>query len=164
MLIRAGVFSDSHLSAPDDTLLRLSNHFFADCQVIIHSGDLTDLSVLELFHNRQIFAVHGNMCNARTRQALPRQRIFYLGKVQFGLIHGDNLGPDPDSVLWELFPEADCIISGHTHRARCRKIGSTLFFNPGTCRATGPYGAPGTCGILEIDGSNIQGHILEIPL
>ena len=162
MLIRAGVLSDTHLIRPDAFFRKQIKQCFHACDVIIHAGDLTDLSVLEVFHGKTIYAVHGNMCDGRVRSCHPQQLVFTLNRFTIGLTHGAQLGPDIETALWKLFPEADCMIYGHTHRPTCHHYGKTLFLNPGSFQATSRYGAPGTYAILEAD-NELRVNLFEIP-
>ncbi|GAB4345276.1 MAG: metallophosphoesterase [Desulfobulbaceae bacterium] len=162
MTIKAGILSDTHLHRPDDRFIELVNRCFADCDVIIHAGDLTGAAVLEAFGDREIHAVHGNMCDASAYRNLPRETSFTLGSFTIGLTHGAHLTPDIELNLWSLFPEADCMVYGHTHRPACHRQGGVLIINPGSFRSTGRYGAPGTYGILEA-GETLTASIHEVP-
>lgn len=162
MTLKAGILSDTHLVRPDDRFIRLARHCFADCTVIIHAGDLTNASVLKGFGDREVFAVHGNMCDASSFLSLPRDLTFALGSYTVGLTHGAHLGRDIELLLWNLFPEVDCMVYGHTHRPVCHRQGGVLIVNPGSFRGTGRYGAPGTYAILEA-GETLQATIHEVP-
>ena len=150
-MIRAGILSDTHLMGPDDNFIKHVQGCFGGCDTIIHAGDLTDISLLNVFHDKTVFAVHGNMCNSLTYRSLPASLTFQLGRFTFGLTHGAGLGYDIESALWGMFPEADCMIYGHTHQPVCHRIADKLIINPGSFKATGRYGAPGTYAILEVD-------------
>ncbi|MGI6657104.1 MAG: YfcE family phosphodiesterase [Desulfobulbus sp.] len=162
MVLRAGVLSDTHLIRADDRFIHRVRHCFSDCPVIIHAGDLTSAAVLDAFHDKTLYAVHGNMCDQSVRQRHPRQRVFPFGAFTIGLTHGAGLGADIEEALWGLFPEADCMIYGHTHKPVCRRIGHTLVLNPGSFRETGPYGAPGSYAILEA-GHQLTATLHEVP-
>ena len=161
-MIRAGVLSDTHLDRPDHLFTRQVAKCFADCDVIIHAGDLTALPVLEVFHDRTVYAVCGNMCDKDARTRHPEHMQFALGPFAIGLTHGARLGPDIEHALWRLFPEADCIIYGHTHQPTWYRCATTLFLNPGSFRSTGPYGAPGTFAVLEA-GNELAARIVAVP-
>ena len=72
---------------------------------------------------------------------LPRTCIRTLDGVEIAVCHGtinshrESLQPDDDDAKYmrqrELQP-AQIIISGRTHQAHSRKIGDTLFVNPGS--------------------------------
>jgi uncharacterized protein len=162
MLIKAGVLSDTHLTQPDNRFKRLVEQCFHACDVIIHAGDITEPSVLEMLNKRPLYVVHGNMCNNEIRACYPEELLFTLNRFTIGLTHGAQLGHDIETALWKLFPEADCMIFGHTHRPVCHYHGTTLFLNPGSFQATGRYGAPGTFAILEA-GDELRGRLYEIP-
>ena len=160
--IRIGIVSDTHLGAPTDTLRALAASCFADLPVILHAGDLTDLSVLEVFRDKEVHAVHGNMCTAATCHALPTHKTIAVGGVTIGLVHRVGHGYDFEDRLIELFPEADCIVYGHTHRPVCHRIGTVLYVNPGSFSGSGRYGALPTFGILEVDDQGIRGAIHQV--
>jgi putative phosphoesterase len=161
-MIRAGILSDTHLLGLNDNFIQLVKHCFTGCDTIIHAGDLTDISLLNAFQDKTVYAVHGNMCTATAYSSLPARRSFQLEGFNIGLTHGAGLGHDIESALWDLFPDADCMIYGHTHRPACHRIADRLIINPGSFQATGRYGAAGTYAILEV-GDNLQAAIHEVP-
>jgi hypothetical protein len=160
--MKIGVLSDTHLNAPTEGFLRLVDRCFAHCQVIFHAGDLTDISVLAAFKDKELYAVHGNMCQAAARQQLPTQTVIELGGFRFGLTHGMRYRQNVEANLINDFDQVDCIVSGHTHQPVCRRFFGVLFMNPGSFMGTGRYGAPGTYGIIEV-GDTLSGRILEVP-
>ena len=161
-MIRAGILSDTHMMGLNENFKQLVQHCFTGCDTIIHAGDLTDISLLGAFGDKTVYAVHGNMCNSNAYSTLPTQLSFQLGKFTIGLTHGAGLGHDIESGLWDLFPEADCMIYGHTHRPACHRVADKLIINPGSFQATGRYGAPGTYATLEV-GDTLQAAIHEVP-
>lgn len=162
-MTRIGIISDTHLYEYNLSFQRSVTHAFNDCSVIIHAGDLTDITILKAFKGKDIYAVHGNMCNRSTRQALPEQNTFVIDGFTFGLSHGAGQRSNIEDRMFDLFPIVDCIVYGHTHKAVCHRIGATLFINPGSFQSTGPYGAQGTYGIVTIDSDGIHGKILQLP-
>ncbi len=158
-----GILSDTHRSRLDDEFQSQVDHAFSDCNAIVHAGDLTSRSVLDVFGDRPVYAVHGNMCGYDTQAALPDTLIFSIDGHRIGLNHGDRTGYDIEAGLMALFPEADCIIYGHTHRPAVQRFGSILMINPGTFRSTGRYGSRGTYAILSIDGADLSAKIHTLP-
>ena len=150
-MIHVGILSDTHLEAPDQSFMKQCTAAFADCDTIIHAGDLTDAGILEAFKDKDIHAVCGNMCNMITRQILPLQKLIIVGGYSIGISHGAGPRHTIEERVLEQFPSADCIVFGHTHQAVCRRIGSTLLINPGSFSGTGRYGAAGTYALLTID-------------
>ncbi len=160
--MKIGVLSDTHINSPTTGFLSQTARCFADCQVIFHAGDLIDLSVLSAFKDKEVYAVHGNMCQPSSHQNLPTQTVIELGGFRFGLTHGMPYRHSVEENLIHDFDGVDCIVSGHTHIPVCHRLFDVLFMNPGSFMATGRYGASGTYGILEV-GDSLTGRILEVP-
>ena len=161
MTVRIGILSDTHLVRPDDRFREQATACFADVDMIFHAGDLTDLSVLDVFAGKKVHAVHGNMCHGSSRNSLPTKKIITVNNFHIGLIHGMNCRYDIENCLLKEFDQVDCIISGHTHIPDCHRLGDLLFINPGSFLGTGHYGAPGTYAILEV-ADNLSGKIFEV--
>jgi putative phosphoesterase len=160
--IRAGILSDTHLREPDQLFRAQVAACFADVPVIFHAGDLVHLSVLEAFSGKIVHAVHGNMCNSVTARELPHKKTVGIAGHSIAIIHTAKLYGQTDEQLLAEFPEADCIISGHTHRPVITRLGTVLLINPGSFAATGRFGASGTYAILDI-GETLKGQIFEVP-
>jgi putative phosphoesterase len=164
--IKAGILSDTHLTRPTREFLHAVRRCFADCDVIIHAGDITDVSLPEIFPGKTVYAVRGNCCALIVRTPLSRQLSFQLGDFTVGLIHGDLLGRYADTIesgLRDVFPEADCVIYGHTHEPVCRRFDGQLIINPGSFQTGGRYGAPCSYAILEAE-AELRGTLHEFPL
>ena len=153
MIVRAGVLSDTHIRVADATFCRRVAQIFDGCDVIIHAGDLTESGILTAFAGKTVYAVHGNCCSAVTRVTLSERLLFKLGNFTVGLAHGNGRKNIEDS-LWMDFPEADCIVYGHTHRAVCRREGDKLFLNPGSFQS-------GSYAILEA-GETLSARLFQI--
>ncbi|MDD2465313.1 MAG: metallophosphoesterase family protein [Desulfobulbus sp.] len=161
MIIKAGILSDTHLVRADSRFKKQVRHCFRGCDIIIHAGDLTNPSILEVFDEIEVVAVHGNMCGEPARALYPARQLFPFGRFTIGLTHGADLGLDIENALFTLFPEANCMIYGHTHRPSIQHYGNVLMLNPGSFQTTGRYGAPGTYAILEA-GDLLKASIHEI--
>ena len=161
---RIGVLSDTHLSEVNENFISHVDAAFSECSAVIHAGDLTSRAILEIFGDRPVYAVHGNMCGYETRSVLPDSLEFTIEGYRFGLYHGDGIGYDRETELISRFGEADCIIFGHTHRPLVQQFGSVLLVNPGTFRSTGRYGSSGTFAILTIDDAGLSAAIHSLPL
>lgn len=161
-MIKAGVLSDSHLHQPSTTYLRNCQRAFAECDIIIHAGDLTDLSILAPFTDKTVYAVSGNMCGAEAQRRLPKELRINIEQVSIGISHGAGDRNTIEDRLFSIFPEADCIIYGHTHLPTCHTYGPTLMVNPGSFQPTSRFGGPGSYAILSIDGADISGQIYHL--
>jgi len=155
-MLTIGVLSDTHLIAPDPWFREKARQCFADADMILHAGDLTSLSVLEIFAGKTVHAVHGNMCGPKTRQTLPASKIIEVGRFGLALVHGAGYMPNIEDRLYDAFAPIDCIVYGHTHRPVCHRYGPTLMMNPGSFTATATY------GIIKVDKQSMEGKILHL--
>jgi putative phosphoesterase len=162
-MIMIGILSDTHMHSVNDSFLRQSAAAFSGCDIIIHAGDLTELSLLNAFKGKEIHAVCGNMCNSTTRQALPVEKQIIIAGYTIGITHGAGPRHNIEERVFGKYPTADCIIFGHTHTPVCKKIGHTLLINPGSFQGTGRYGAAGTYGLLHIDKNGLKATIHTLP-
>ena len=165
--IKAGILSDSHLTAPTEQFKKAAHKCFSDVSIIFHAGDITSIDVLEIFKGKEIHAVHGNMCRSSSYNSLPTDKVVTIGSFVIAITHGMKYpvkqGAYIEDQLLIDFPKADCIIYGHTHIPVCHRIGKVLIMNPGSFKPSNRHGAPGTFGILEID-DKLTGKILEVPI
>jgi len=157
-----GILSDTHLIALDDDFKNRVERAFGDCEVIVHAGDLTDASILEAFAGKELYAVHGNMCNPATSKSLPEHCRFTLDGYTIGLSHGAGERHNIEERMLALFPTADCIIYGHTHSPVCHSIGATLLINPGSFQSTGRYGAQGSYAIMKLGSDGLQASLHQL--
>ncbi|MFZ5774090.1 MAG: metallophosphoesterase family protein [Thermodesulfobacteriota bacterium] len=158
--LRIGIISDTHLTRPSDGFVRLVEACFMDTGMILHAGDLTDPSILGVFGDRPVHAVHGNMCSLIGQQLLPPKKEIRVGGFTIGLVHRVGNSYDFEDRLIELFPEADCIVYGHTHQPACHRTGGVLYINPGSF--TGGRGSTGSYAILEV-GETMTATLHQTP-
>jgi uncharacterized protein len=159
--VKIGILSDTHLNFPSETFRIMAEACFHDADMILHAGDLTDPAILTVFSGKQVHAVHGNMCSAAACRHLPAHKQIMVGGFTIGLIHRAGSTYDFEHRLIEIFPEADCIVYGHTHRPVCHRLGGVLYINPGSFTGTGHGGAGGTFAVLEV-GETLQAQIHQI--
>ena len=155
-MITIGVLSDTHLREPDKTFQEKANRCFADADIILHAGDLTGLPVLDVFAGKTVHAVHGNMCDSKTRAALPASKIIEVGNFKIALIHGAGYRQNTEERLFDAFGPLDSIVYGHTHNPVCRRFGPTLMVNPGSFTATGTY------AIITVTDNSMEGKIHSV--
>jgi len=158
-MVTIGVLSDTHLLEPDKWFKQKADQCFADADMIFHAGDLTSLSVLDVFAGKTVHAVHGNMCGPKTRVTLPASKIIQVGSFRLALVHGAGFLHNIEDKLFDVFAPIDCIVYGHTHKPACHRYGPTLMVNPGSFTATGPYGSSGTYAIIKVDRHSLAGRI-----
>lgn len=160
--VKIGILSDTHLHQTDPTYKKLTQTCFKDVSIVLHAGDLTNLCALSVFKDKEVHAVHGNMCDFSTCKVLPTKKTIEVGGFKIGMVHRVGNNYDFESFLLAEFDDVDCIVYGHTHQPVIKKIGDILIINPGSFIPTGRYGAPGTYALLEVD-TELRGILLETP-
>jgi hypothetical protein len=158
--LTVGLLSDTHIPhrlkcMPDAVLDAL-----AGVDLVLHAGDVDDPTALEPLRTlAPVHAVRGNfhiqdlsdggaMLPAVVRLKLAGQRIVMThghrpGVLGFGLkgldVITQHLGLTNNGMfnrriarrLARIYPEADIVIFGHTHRAHVERVGRALLVNPG---------------------------------
>ncbi len=157
-----GVLSDTHIPSAAQKLPDAIFKAFKNVDMILHAGDITDISVLdELNKLAKIEAVWGNMDAAETQKKLPAKRIFEIEGFKIGLIHGHGSPFRIINTVKNEFPEKmDVIVFGHSHAPVNEVRDGTLFFNPGspTDRIFAKYNS---YGILRLN-KKVKGEIIRL--
>lgn len=159
--MKIGVISDTHLRGPDDRLLAIVRTHFRDAGLILHAGDLVDLAVLEVFGDRDVVAVCGNMDPPRVGEEIPYKRVIEIGRFRIGLIHGWGSPVGLEDRLKLEFENVDCIVYGHSHSPANRVRDGILFFNPGSA-CDRRHARFTSVGLLEIGRDTIEGRIIDV--
>lgn len=158
--MKIGVVSDTHLHLPTQLLEDLMTGPFKDVEMILHAGDITELTVLDSFGPKEILAVCGNMDSPIVRQKLPAQRVFRAGKFQIGLIHGWGKPQGIEERIRKEFGQVDCIVFGHTHVPSQSQRDGILFFNPGALGG-GMFFTQKSIGLLNVEDT-ISGQVIYL--
>lgn len=158
--VKIGVLSDAHISGCDQNLREIVSKYFIDVDLIFHAGDLVDLSVLEIFGDKEVRAVFGNMDRQQVREKLPEQLLMDINGFRIGLIHGWGSPEGIERKLADKLGRVDCIVFGHTHYPVNRMMDGIYFFNPGSSFDK-RSAASRSIGILEI-GKAIEGKIINL--
>ena len=128
-----GCVSDTHLAGRP--VPRAVLDAFEGTDLILHAGDILDMSVLEeLSAVAETLAVRGNMDRGHTARSLPEKRVIEAGGFKIGLTHG---GGSPLGIVGRVAAAfdgegCDCIVFGHTHSATIKERDGVTFFNPGS--------------------------------
>jgi len=162
--MRIGVISDTHIPDKANAIPQKVLDEFKKVDMIIHAGDLVDLSVLEELKStcKNVKAVWGNMDPQEARKVLSEKEILGVGKYKIGIMHGYGAPNRLVELLTEIFKndDVDLIIFGHSHSPLNEKRGNILFFNPGslTDKIFAPYNS---YGIIEINDT-IKAEIIKL--
>ena len=158
--MRIGVVSDTHSRPLPKQLL----NDFKSVDYIIHAGDFCELADYEaLAKIKEVKAVQGNMDGAVICKRFPRRQILKCGAFTIGLFHGEGSRKNIMETVKNEFKndKVDAVIFGHSHAACNEKIGSVLYFNPGS--ATDDASAEDrSYGILEVSEKGIMGTIIKV--
>ena len=159
-LLTVGLLSDTHIPhrlkrLPDAVLDAL-----AGVDLILHAGDVDNPAALEPLRTiGPVHAVRGNIhlqdfsnggatLPAVVELQLAGRRVvlthghrpglfgFYLKSLEvvvqrLGLMDNSDFNRRIAHRLARLYPTADVVVFGHTHRAHIERIGRTLLVNPG---------------------------------
>lgn len=158
--MKIGVISDTHLRHDDLWIRWIAEHIFPDADLILHAGDLVDLSVLQAFGGKEVKAVCGNMDPLSVREVLPEKIVFEVDHHRIGLMHGWG---SPNGLAERLLHETgnvDCLVYGHSHRPDNRFQDGVLLFNPGS-PTENRFTRANTVGVLHV-GETITGEIIEL--
>jgi len=125
--MKIGLISDTHTkvkkaSRAIDVLVEDGAEF------LIHAGDIVEVEVLELMKKSGLSyeAVYGNndahLAHFHGDYNLVQEPYYFkLANTKFKLMH----------LPFYMSPDADIVISGHTHTFHSEFNNSTLFLNPG---------------------------------
>ena len=160
---KIGVISDTHIPHFKKIPDAVWEHF-ADVELIIHAGDLSILRVInELETLAPVVAVQGNIESDEVVRALPIKREILVGGIRIGIVHILGESSTRVRLARHEFPNARCVVYGHSHIPYNHEHNGQLLFNPGS--ATDRRRQP-TCsiGFLYVDdeAGSIRGEIIEI--
>ena len=158
--LKIGVISDTHLDDYDDKMRKRVAEHFSDMDMILHAGDMVDISVLEIFGDKEVRAVCGNMDNVSVREKFTENLLFELNGFKILLTHGWGSPWGIEERISAGFKDIDCVVYGHTHKPANHRKDNVLFFNPGSA-VDRYFNSSKTIGILEID-KDITGRIIKI--
>jgi uncharacterized protein len=176
--LRIGLVSDTHIPEARSELWTEVFDAFRGLDLILHGGDLHELSVLHaLAEVAPVYAARGNgEDGSGGRPVTPEHPRLYeswlldIDGVRLGLTHDLPVPEYPPNMTVERWCERrfgttdlDVIVYGHTHVERIDVVGSTLCVNPGS--PTYPHNLNtqlGTLGLLEIDAGVVRASLFQL--
>lgn len=162
--MRIGVISDTHMPIVTDRLPDKVFEEFRGADMILHAGDIVDMSVIEsLAKLAKVVAVCGNMDYVSVCSELPHKTIVEAGKFRIGLTHGNGSPAGLVDYVKEQFEgeDVDAIVFGHSHQPFNETIDGTLYFNPGT-PTDHRFTRDLSIGMLEVNDKGITGKIIQL--
>ena len=166
--ITLGLISDTH-----GTLDRRLLPLLAECDVVVHAGDLLDPAELGQLTPRSghVIVVRGNNDTpAQWPQGtdtlldnLPDQAEIALPGGVLVIEHGHRVNParTRHERLRRRHPEARAIVYGHTHRRVIDTDETPWVLNPGAAGRQRAYGGP---GFLRLVASHVEWQIEAVTL
>ncbi|MBN1547099.1 MAG: metallophosphoesterase [Syntrophaceae bacterium] len=164
--MKIGVISDTHLTDYDVKFADNIKKLFKETDLIVHAGDVVSAQVLDMFANKELKVVCGNMDPISLHKHYPEKMVFEIDGFRFALVHDINkikgwgMSKNLAEKIGKFFGKVDCLIHGHTHDPSVEKEDGIILFNPGS--ATNNRNLPfNTVGIIDIN-DHIEVEILEI--
>jgi putative phosphoesterase len=156
---RIGVISDTHMREPNPALGSNLARVWGQVDLVLHAGDLVNISVLDAIEAPEVLAVAGNMDDYVVSQSLPTKLVVEVEGKRIGLIHGWGAPIGLAGRVLKEFDQVDAIVFGHSHRPANTVKNGVLLFNPGSY-GKGIMGS-GTVGLLTVD-KKITGEIIQL--
>lgn len=162
--MRIGIIADTHIPDRAKDIPQIIMADFKNVGMIIHAGDLVDLSVLDKLKVicPNIKAVYGNMDSDEVKKNLSEKEIIKIGNYKIGIMHGYGSPHKLIDLMTRAFKSdfINLIIFGHSHTALNEQHGDILYFNPGspTDKIFSPYNS---YGIIEIN-DKIDARLIRI--
>jgi putative phosphoesterase len=160
-----GLISDTHIPSRADKIPDKVFEIFNDTDLIIHTGDLTHISVVKELENiAPVLAVHGNMDPHDVKAELPEFDTIEIHDRKIGVIHNP-------AALWGMNEmkriakenNLDILVFGHTHKHFIKWEDNVLFINPGSINdPLPPVLVKSTVGLLIITEEKIEPLIINI--
>jgi putative phosphoesterase len=176
--LRIGLVSDTHIPEARSELWAEVFDAFRGLDLILHGGDLHELSVLHaLAEVAPVYAARGNGDDGSGGRPVtpddPGLRDSWLldvDGVRVGLTHDLPIPEFPPNMTVKRWCErrfdttaVDVVVYGHTHVEAIDVVGPTLCVNPGS--PTYPHNLNtqlGTLGLLEIDGGVARASLFQL--
>jgi putative phosphoesterase len=168
-VVRVAILSDTH-GAVDPRVLEV----VATCDLAVHGGDIGSGEVLEAIGRRlrpgagALHAVLGNNdipakwpeCHRALLPELPERLEIDLPGGRLAVIHGHQTpARGRHDRLRRIFPDANAIVYGHSHRLVTDRLALPWVINPGAAGRSRTFGGP-SCLVLTAArlGWHLESH------
>ncbi len=161
--MQIAIISDTHMPRGARALAQACVERCAAADAILHAGDLSDVSVLELLRGLgpPLHAICGNVDSAAVRALLPERLELELGGVRIGMTHIPGPSKGRLARLRAAFPGCAAVVFGHTHMPEHAEHDGFQIFNPGspTERRRAPVH---TMGVATVEARQITFELLVV--
>ena len=185
MATKIGVISDTHSAGSGRDLPLKILDALRGVDLILHCGDLECIGVLDYLEEvAPLLGVRGYEDPLEDGERLAMTtRVVQIEGVSIGMIHdiqwpGPKIPTSPDGselvlpegngreIMTRKFKEpVDVVLFGDTHEELVMDWDGVLIMNPGSPTYPGKRhkrGALGTIGMLEVDGEDATGRIINL--
>lgn len=149
---RIGIISDTHGLLRSEAIAALTGS-----ELIIHSGDIGSLAVLEGLRSiAPVVAIRGNSDKGAWAGRLPTSEVVKVGEATIYVLHDlGELDLDPATAGFQA------VIAGHSHHPRIELRNGVLYVNPGSA---GPrrFSLPITVARVEVQSREVAGRIIKL--
>jgi uncharacterized protein len=149
-----GVISDTHGLLRPEARVAL-----AECEHILHSGDVGNLAILDALREiAPVTAIRGNVDTSGASSELPETEMVSLGGVVFYLVHSVHwLDLDPVTAGVQV------VVSGHSHKPLVERQDGVMYLNPGSA---GPrrFQLPVSVALITVSDGKVEARIVELQV
>jgi putative phosphoesterase len=161
--VHVALIADTHMPRGARRLPDACVELLRKSDLIVHAGDLTELSMLEQLKGYgEVAAVHGNADDPTVRALLPARLELELAGARLAVVHDGGRREGRLERLRAWFPGAGAVIFGHSHLPLHETAGDGFqIFNPGspTERRRAPRR---TMGIARIDRGRLELKLVAV--
>jgi uncharacterized protein len=127
------VLGDTHLPRGVRRLSDTCLDVLRAAELIVHTGDLTSLAVLEeLERFAPVHAVHGNVDEPEVREHLPARLVVEHAELRIGVVHAGGPRRGREARLRRWFPDCGLVAYGHSHVPEVVRFEGCWILNPGS--------------------------------
>ena len=127
------LLGDTHLPRGARRLPDACVEILRAADLIVHTGDLTALSVLEELRSfGPVEAVRGNMDEEAVRELLPARLVVESEELRIGVVHSGGPRAGREARLRDWFPDCDLVAYGHSHQPEMVSCEGCWIVNPGS--------------------------------
>ena len=157
------IVADTHMPRGARRLPDRCVEICTDADLIIHAGDLMELSVLASFAELgpPVRAVHGNVDSPDLKTQLPERLSLEVESARIAVIHDSGPKAGRLARMKSLFPDHNAVIFGHSHLPLHETDGEFQIFNPGspTERRRSPFKSMGRA---IVEGADIRFELIDL--
>ncbi|MGQ9476273.1 MAG: metallophosphoesterase family protein [Actinomycetota bacterium] len=152
--------SDTHIPKVGEELPPVLLEALWGADLILHAGDLVDISVLEKLQELgPVAAVAGNMDYPSVRSVLPEMRVVEVEGKRIGITHGEGPPLGIERRVLSRFRGVDVVVYGHTHSAHLEERKGVMLVNPGTPNDR-RFSRRLSYAVLEVDEGGVRPEIV----